>query len=414
MAETKEEDAISKTETQVTGMSTKVTESKNGAVKRIWSRIVHLGQLFFRSSNDDFEKKLKHLSKEEAAVHTRLKRRSQAWRKLARALIVYSIIVELLILGIAIITTRRSELSWHMRALRVLPVFAFPAFSALLYSACASYHRMRERNDQKTLDRLRGERQAKIDELKERTNYYLTQQLIQRYDTDPAAKAAAASVLASRLGAEAGLKFAFESFSQDTTNADLVESNKGNDVEVIDSVGIRRRTKQQRTQSGDQIGLPDVVHDQRKNETMGSPVIFEHGLQIEHHRTTASDGGFIARLAAMLVGEDPTQCYALICGKCHMHNGLARKEDFPYISYYCPHCHAFNGSHHLGGGGDAPSESGVVSYSGFGNVGEGDPRHGQGGIANGAGLAQATGSTGGGSNAAIPLPQIGETDFKID
>lgn len=36
-----------------------------------------------------------------------------------------------------------------------------------------------DRKDQKTLERLRAERQAKIDELKERTNYYTTQQLIQ-------------------------------------------------------------------------------------------------------------------------------------------------------------------------------------------------------------------------------------------
>lgn len=36
-----------------------------------------------------------------------------------------------------------------------------------------------DRKDAKTLERLRAERQAKIDELKERTNYYTTQQLIQ-------------------------------------------------------------------------------------------------------------------------------------------------------------------------------------------------------------------------------------------
>lgn len=36
-----------------------------------------------------------------------------------------------------------------------------------------------DRKDQKTLERLRAERQAKIDELKEKTNYYITQQLIQ-------------------------------------------------------------------------------------------------------------------------------------------------------------------------------------------------------------------------------------------
>lgn len=36
-----------------------------------------------------------------------------------------------------------------------------------------------ERKDQKTLEKLQTERQSKIDELKERTNFYLTQQLIQ-------------------------------------------------------------------------------------------------------------------------------------------------------------------------------------------------------------------------------------------
>lgn len=36
-----------------------------------------------------------------------------------------------------------------------------------------------DRRDQKILDRLRAERKEKIDELKERTNYYVTQQLIQ-------------------------------------------------------------------------------------------------------------------------------------------------------------------------------------------------------------------------------------------
>jgi len=36
-----------------------------------------------------------------------------------------------------------------------------------------------DRRDQKTLEKLRAERLAKINELKERTNYYTTQQLIQ-------------------------------------------------------------------------------------------------------------------------------------------------------------------------------------------------------------------------------------------
>ena len=29
-------------------------------------------------------------------------------------------------------------------------------------------------------------------------------------------------------------------------------------------------------------------------------------------------------------------------------SGLARKEDFQYITYHCPHCHILNGSNQLG------------------------------------------------------------------
>ena len=50
---------------------------------------------------------------------------------------------------------------------------------------------------------------------------------------------------------------------------------------------------------------------------------------------------------------------------------MARKEDFPYITYYCPHCHALNGSHQSGdhssglSSGQAPSTApGDITSSG--------------------------------------------------
>lgn len=47
-----------------------------------------------------------------------------------------------LALGFAIISSRSTELPWQVRALRAVPVFALPAVVTLLYSTCASYHRM--------------------------------------------------------------------------------------------------------------------------------------------------------------------------------------------------------------------------------------------------------------------------------
>ncbi|CAL5346615.1 unnamed protein product [Camellia sinensis] len=316
---------------------TVVKKKQRGVISRIWNRL-------FRLHGDDFEKRLQNISKEEAAVVAKMKKRSQSWRRMIRHLIIFSVVFEKeLLVGYAIMTTRSVDLNWKMRAFRVLPMFLLPALSSVTYSALVSFTRMCDRKDQKTLERLRTERQAKIDELKEKTNYYSTQQLIQRYDPDPAAKAAAATVLASKLGADSGLKL----YVGDESN--LNPTAKSNDVELVQSSGLRNR-KQLHTRSSSagstvsQHSNEELLHNTAGIE--GADTSNCNQLVVEHHQpgSTTHDGGWIARIAALLVGEDPTQSYALICGNCHMHNGLARQEDFPYITYYCPHCNALNRS----------------------------------------------------------------------
>ncbi|KAF7830200.1 putative transmembrane protein [Senna tora] len=302
-----------KKETSPTAAGNEKKKNK-GIISRIWNGI-------FRLHGDDFEKRLQYISKEEAAVLTRM---------------------SVIAIGYAIMTTRSIDMNWKMRAFRVLPMFLLPALSSATYSAVVSFARMCDRRDQKILERLRAERQAKIDELKEKTNYYTTQQLIQRYDPDPAAKAAAATVLASKLGADSGLKV----YVGDELKYNA-STGKSNDVELMQASGLRNR-KQMQSRSTSPGTMTPVHSDEQIAGIRGTDEtqISEHNqLVVEHHQpqsSTTNDGGWIARLAALLVGEDPTQSYALICGNCHMHNGLVRKEDFPYVTYYCPHCNALN------------------------------------------------------------------------
>ncbi|KAL0358415.1 UNVERIFIED_CONTAM: hypothetical protein Sangu_0690900 [Sesamum angustifolium] len=313
----------------------KKTKKKKGVLSRLWGAI-------FGVRGDDFEKRLQHISKEEALVLSRISRRSHSWRRINRQLIIFSVLLEAIAVGYAIMTTRSLELNWKMRALRILPMFLLPALSSIMYFTLASFTRMFDRKDHKTLEKLRAERQAKIDELKEKTNYYLTQQLIQRYDPDPAAKAAAATVLASKLGADSGLKVFVGEESK--SNA---PTGKSNDVEVARTGALRNRKASVSKTSGTQTapthhpeeGMLDHVQSEAAEMPQQDQLVVEHYPQ---GGLGTQDGGWIARLAALLVGEDPTQSYALICGNCHMHNGLARKEDFPYVTYYCPHCHALN------------------------------------------------------------------------
>lgn len=302
---------------------------QRGLVSRVWKGIF--------GGREDVEKLLQALSKEEEAVRARLRRRARASRQSAHNVLALAAALEIVAVGYAIMTTRSPDIDWQMRAVRVLPMFLVPALAALIYSAITSLAKMLDNRDQQTLEKLRTERQAKIDELKERTNYYTTQQLIQRYDLDPAAKAAAATVLASKLGADSGLRvFLGDESSRD---AALGRSNDNN----LGQTGLRQRKGHLNNGAGRAQSLEPFDGSNLSDGSEGPST--PNQKNVEHFRGPAgNDGGWLARVAALLVGEDPTQCYALICGNCHMHNGLARKEDFAFVTYYCPHCNALNGS----------------------------------------------------------------------
>ena len=64
-----------------------VKKKQRGLISRIWNGL-------FRLHGDDFEKRLQHISKEEASVLARMKRRSQSWRMMIRNLIIFSVIFE--------------------------------------------------------------------------------------------------------------------------------------------------------------------------------------------------------------------------------------------------------------------------------------------------------------------------------
>jgi len=52
--------------------------------------------------------------------------------------------------------------------------------------------------------------------------------------------------------------------------------------------------------------------------------------------------GYMDRVVEYLVGDGPSNRYALICRQCQSHNGMALREEFEYISYRCCYCHYWN------------------------------------------------------------------------
>lgn len=141
---------------------------------------------------------------------------------------------------------------------------------------------------------------------------------MQKYDLDPAAKAAAASVLASKMGAETGLKVHMgEEAKPDSAQA------RSKDVEVAPSYGLRnRKDTKAKGRSYSSTKAAHTQQDTSNEAENGGMEATPPSKVVGHYQgTVTTDGGWIARIAALLVGEDPSQSYALICGSCHTHNG---------------------------------------------------------------------------------------------
>lgn len=84
-------------------------KKSQGFFSRLWNGI-------FRVRGDDFEKRLQHITKEEAAVLARLKRRSLTWRRMARNLIIFSVIFEVILFIYFILS---NSMFWNMVTVRM-------------------------------------------------------------------------------------------------------------------------------------------------------------------------------------------------------------------------------------------------------------------------------------------------------
>lgn len=65
----------------------KKKKKKKGFFARIWNGL-------FGSRNDDFERRLERISKEEKAIITRMRNRAQSWGSLKRYIILFSVLLE--------------------------------------------------------------------------------------------------------------------------------------------------------------------------------------------------------------------------------------------------------------------------------------------------------------------------------
>jgi len=189
------------------------------------------------------------------------------------------------------------------KAVKASPVIIGPVVILFVRRIVQIWYKRKGDAEEKTLQALLKQQRTKVEEIKKKTNYYSTRDLIQKYD---------------------------ESMSSPTLHHRPIP------------VSTQPSTPQRQTLPPNTNGTPQTPN-QRNSNIHISPS--QAPLPIGPVRKQWYD-----KLADAVLGDDDqipnpaSSQYALICEKCFAHNGLVKESMWEDAQYICPKCKHFNPS----------------------------------------------------------------------
>ncbi|KAH6891585.1 hypothetical protein BKA70DRAFT_1201672 [Coprinopsis sp. MPI-PUGE-AT-0042] len=217
-----------------------------------------------------------------------------------------------------------------------VPVAVGPIVALFIRRIVQIWYDRKGNAEEKQLQRLMKERRDKVEEIKKKTNYYTTRDLLQKYD---------------------------ETSSGNPGETPLRKRNGG---PVPPNTPFTPRQPQPQQQQGPRAPL---AIDPRLRTPASKPPVDPRltGLFRASEPHAASSNMFTSaitpsyqvvpprkqwydKVADAILGDDdssfqsPSSRYALICEKCFMHNGLVKESMWEEAQYVCPKCGHFNAS----------------------------------------------------------------------
>jgi len=220
--------------------------------------------------------------------------------------------------------------------IKAVPALVGPVLILFIRRIVQSWYTRKAELEEKQLKSLMAEQRTKIDEIKKKTNYYTTKNLLDRYD-EP--------------GAAAGRKPAAPS----TPDNQLRKRN------VPGAAGTPQ-------------GTPGSVHSPHATPNRPPALqVVPPGSQTRQHLLQQAAPQPMAplrkqwydKLADAILGDDEASGgsqhsrYALVCDNCFAHNGLVRESEYDEMRYVCPKCGFFNPSPRMKRENQTPMSSAV-------------------------------------------------------
>jgi len=260
-----------------------------------------LTHLFKRKTEEDYETILSSLAKNIEERQIRLSEIRLRERRTSLLVTLYTIASWVVYLAFWYLNLLPSFFGRHQNARvekagKALPIVVGPILTLFVRRIVEIWYKRIGDAEEKTVQSLMKQQRKKVEEIKQKTNYYSTRELLQKYD--------------------------------DASRAKLPSS---------------KRAPQPRSAVSTPQKLP---RPQGAVSPPGNTPQKPHVTAPQPFPSTPPRKEWYDRLADALLGDEgevpTTSRYALICERCLGHNGLVKESMWEDAQYVCPKCNHFN------------------------------------------------------------------------
>ncbi|XP_054712213.1 endoplasmic reticulum junction formation protein lunapark-A-like isoform X3 [Uloborus diversus] len=299
-----------------------------------------MGVLFSRFRAKPSTKELLEEVEKEIEVLEEYKRSTELQQKaVVRSLIFYSVLIYIILAGVFLFysfpTTTRD------RVIYSVPLLVFPLILYILKKFLHWYFHQKLRNNDEALQDLKRRKKTLIEFAMETETYKVVKELLEKFDKESHKK-----IFETRPAITATPTQHIKGTFSDT---DLRRRN----VPLKGSPPVALGAPGQTITINSSAGPPHIFpfySGKPPTNPPYPPAFFQRGGQpfvrppgqpmprpvLPRERT------LVDRLVDYLVGDGPSNRYALICRQCQSHNGMALKEEFEFIAFRCCYCFHWN------------------------------------------------------------------------
>jgi hypothetical protein len=288
---------------------------------------------------ESLEKRIK--SVEESQLHT-----EQKQRKFVGHLILYS--VGVYIIAAVLFYFLCFPASLQDQLFYITPLLIFPIIVILVKRLVTWYYRRKLTHNQEKLHDMREEKKKLLENVMDTETYKVAKEILEKFAPDQLSKSSSVVMPTRFTGTSPDL-----SVSRQATLAARKTSTPSSPLTVVSSsssfashkpdADVRRRSLQQ----APGLVQPPVSWDRTGHYINSGPT---NGQGLMPRPTgppmprpiLPRDRSYLDKLVEYLVGDGPTNRYALICKQCGSHNGMALKEEFEYLAFRCCYCFYWN------------------------------------------------------------------------